>query len=94
MAEQPELARFRELFDTALRDYDTQTSSKGSKHPLNVQLRGVRSEVDIKNLLQDRVKAFDTMREKNRMLKAIEIAVSILPPLTRVASAIALLLVR
>jgi len=89
MAEQPEAARFRTLFDTALQDYQNQTGnelSKDSKHPLAVQLQSLHSEDDITNLLQDREKALDTIREKDRMLKAIKTTVSVLTPLSVAAS--------
>ena len=89
MAEQPESARFRELFDAAKQAYQTQTGielSKDSEHPLAVELQSLHSENDIANLLQDRAKALDTIREKDRMLKAIETTVSVLTPLSWAAS--------
>jgi hypothetical protein len=89
MAEQPESARFRALFDAALRNYHKQTGielSKDSKHPLAVQLRNLHSEDDITKLLQGRAKALDTIREKDRMLKAIKATVSVLTPLSGAVS--------
>ena len=89
MTEQPETARFRELFDTALQDYQKQTGielSKDPDHPLALQLQRLHSEDDITNLLQDRAKAFDTIREKDRILKAIKTTVSVLTSLSGDAS--------
>jgi hypothetical protein len=60
--------------------------SKDSKHPLAVQLQFLHSEDDITNLLQDRAKALDTVREKDRMLKAIKTTVSVLTPLSGAVS--------
>ena len=89
MAEQPESARFRELFDIALQEYYKQTGiklSKDSEHPLAVQLQSLHSADDITNLLHDRAKALDTIREKDRILKAIKATVFILTPLSKVLS--------
>ena len=89
MAEQPESARFRALFDNALQDYHKQTGielSKDSEHPLAVQLQILHSEDDITNLLHNQAKAFDTIRENDRILKAIKAIVSVLTPLSVAAS--------
>jgi hypothetical protein len=60
--------------------------SEDSKHPLAVQLQSLHSEDDITNLLQDRAKAFGTIREKDRILKAIKATVSVLTPLSGAVS--------
>jgi hypothetical protein len=91
MAEQQESARFRTLFDAALQDYQKQTGnelSKDSEHPLAVQLQSCHSEDDVTNLLQERATAFDTIREKDRMLKAIKTTVSVLTPVSGAASVV------
>ena len=88
MAEQPETARFRVLFDTALQDYQKQTGielSKDSKHPLVVRLQSLHNEDDITNLLKDRANALDKFQENDRILKAIKATVSILTPLSKAA---------
>jgi hypothetical protein len=86
MAGQPESSRFWALFDTALQYYQKQTGIKLSRNSLAVQLRGLHSEHDIINVLQDRAKALHTIREKDRILKAIEATVSVLTPLSGHAS--------
>ena len=81
-----ESGRFRALFDTALQDYQKQTGIEFSKDPLAVQLQSLHSEDDITKLLQDRAKALDTIRENDRMLKAIKTTVSVLTPLSGAVS--------
>jgi hypothetical protein len=89
MAERPESARFRELFDTALQVYQKQTGielSKDSEHPLAVQLQSLHSEDDITDLLQGRLNALDKFQQNDRMLKAIKATVSVLTPLSGTVS--------
>jgi len=86
MADQSGSARFQALFESALEDYEKKTGITLSKHPLAVQLQSCHSEDDITDLLQGRAKAFDIFQEKDRMLKAIKVTVSILTPLSMAAS--------
>jgi hypothetical protein len=86
MADQTESTRFQKLFESALQDYQKQTGVTLSKHPLALQLQSCNTEDDITSLLQGQTKAFDTFREKDRMLKAIKAIVSILTPLSKATS--------
>jgi hypothetical protein len=89
MAEQPETARFRVLFDTALQDYRKQTGielSNDSEHSLVVRLQSLHNEDDIANLLKDRANALQNFQENDRILKTIKVTVSILTPLSKAAS--------
>jgi hypothetical protein len=86
MADQSESARFQALFESALQNYQKQTGVTLSKHPLALQLQSCHTEDDITNLLQGQAKAFDTFREKDRILKTIKTTVSILTPLSKATS--------
>ena len=82
MADQSGSARFEVLFESALQAYERTTGFTLAQHPLVVDLQGCHSIDDITTLLQGRTQAFSDFRERDRMMKAIKTAVSILTPLS------------
>jgi len=86
MADQSASPRFHALVVSALQAYESKTGVTLAQYPLAVQLQSCHSEDDITDLLQGRAKAFDIFQEKDRMLKAIKVTVSILTPLSMAAS--------
>jgi hypothetical protein len=83
MADQSESTRFRELFESALQEYASETGVTLAQHPFAAQLQSCASVDDITILLQERAQAFTDIRARERMMKAIRTTVSILYPLSK-----------
>ena len=83
MANQSGSASFQTLLESALLRYEKKTGVTLSKHPLALQLQSCNSTEEFNNLLQDNAK---DVRESGRITKPMETIVSILIPLTSVAS--------
>ena len=86
MADKSGSARFEALFESALQDYDRTTGVTLARHPLAVDIQNCQSVDNISTLLQRRAEAFSDFRQKDRMTKAIKNTLSILTPLSDVAS--------
>ena len=83
MANQSGSASFQTLLESALLRYEKKTGVTLSKHPLALQLQSCNSIEGFNNLLQDNAK---DVRESGRITKPMKTIVSILIPLTPVAS--------
>jgi hypothetical protein len=86
MADQLGSAPFQPLFQSALEDYGKNTGVRLAQHPLAVDIQSCQSVDDITTLLQRRAQAFNDFQERDRMMRAIKVIVSILTPLSDVAS--------
>lgn len=83
MRAEPGSSRFRELFESALRDYERTTDVTLAKHPLAEPLRNRHSVESITDFLQDKTRDFEG---RNRIMKSIESTVSILSVLSTTAA--------
>ena len=83
MVNQSGSVSFQRLLESALLWYEKKTGITLSKHPLALQLQSCNSVEDFDELLQDKAR---DVRESERITKLMEIIVSILMPLSSVAS--------
>ena len=89
MTDQSASARFQTLLESALQDYEKKSGVKlaGRGDFLAIQLRRCGHSIDdITALLQDKTQAFDDFRQRDRIFKSIKATVSILTPISAVAS--------
>src|SRR5579863_800319 len=86
MADKSGSAPFQALFESALQAYEKKTGVALAQHPLAVDIQNCQSVDNISTLLQRRAEAFSDFRQKDRMTKAIKNTLSILTPLSDVAS--------
>jgi hypothetical protein len=82
MADQSASAHLQSLFESALQDYGVKTGVSLTQHPLAVDLQKCQSVDDTTTLLQSQVHTFGNFQERDRMMTAIKIVVSILAPLS------------
>ena len=88
MTDQLGSARFQALLESALRDYE-QTAGvtlADREDSLAIRLQNCHSIDDITTLLQDKTQAFNDLRQRDRIFKSIKATVSILNPISAVAS--------
>jgi len=83
MANQSGSASFQRLLESALLRYEKKTGVTLSKHPLALQLQSCNSVEDFNKLLQDKAK---DLRERERITRSMKTIVSILTPLSSLAS--------
>jgi len=83
MSNQSGSVSFQKLLESALLRYEKKTGVTLSKHPLALQLQSCNSVEDFNNVLQDKAK---DIRESERITKSMRTIVSILTPLSSVAS--------
>jgi hypothetical protein len=69
---------FQVLFESALRDYETQTGTSLANHPLSAQLQNCQSVESVIALLQEQARAFSTFRENDKIMKSLKSVVSTL----------------
>jgi hypothetical protein len=74
---------FQTLLESALLQYEKKTGVTLSEHPLALQLQSCNSVEDFNNILQDKAK---DVRESERVTRSMKTIVSILTPLSSVAS--------
>ena len=88
MTDQPGSARFQELLESALQVYEKKGDIPlaDGEHSLAIRLQGCHSIDDIAALLQYKAQAFDNLQQRDRILKSIKATVSILTPISTVAS--------
>ena len=89
MTDQPASARFQALLESALQDYEKKAgiTLADSEDSLAIRLQRCHTIDDITTLLQDKTQAFDDFRQRDRVFKSIKATVSILTPVSAVASA-------
>jgi len=83
MANQSGSVSFQSLLESALLRYKKKTGVTLSKHPLALQLQSCDSVKDFNKLLQDTAK---DIRGSERIAKSMNTIVSILTPLSSLAS--------
>jgi len=83
MANQSRSVSFQRLLESALLRYEKMTGVTLSKHPLALQLQSCNSVENFNKLLGDKAK---DVRERERIIKSMKTIVSILTPLSSVAS--------
>jgi hypothetical protein len=88
MTDQPGSSRFQALLESALQVYEKKAGVTLADlgDSLVIQLQRCHSIDDITTLLQDKAQAFDDLQQRDRILKSIKTTVSILTPISAVAS--------
>jgi len=88
MTDQPGSGRFQALLESALLDYETMAGITLAdwEDSLATRLQHCHSIDDIAALLQDKTQAFNGLRQRDRIFKSIKATVSILTPISTVAS--------
>ena len=87
MGDQSGSSRFQVIFDSALRDYETQTGTTLANHPLAQQLQICQTVESISDLLQEQARALSEYRGSDKIMKSLRSVVSLL---SKVASTAAL----
>ena len=88
MTDHPGSARFQALFESALQEYEKKASVTlaNKDDSLAIRLQHCQSIDDVITLLQDKAQAFSDFRQRDRIFKSIGVTVSILTPISAVAS--------
>ncbi len=88
MTDQPGSARFQALLESALQVYEKKAGVTLADlgDSLVIELQRCHSIDDITTLLQDKAQAFDVLQQRDRIFKSIKATVSILTPISAVAS--------
>jgi len=73
------------LFEAALQDYETQTGIALAEHPLAERLQECHSVESIAAVLHEQTQAFDEFRGKEKVMKLLKNAVSVLYKLSACA---------
>ena len=85
MSDQSPSSHLKVLFDAALQDYETQTGIALPKHPLAERLQECHSVESITAVLHEQTQAFNKFRGKEKVVKSLENAVSVLHNLSACA---------
>ena len=86
MSDQSGPSQSQVLFEAALKDYEKQTGIDLAKNPLAEQLQNCHSVETITALLTEQTQAFNDFRGKNKVLKPLSKAVSVLYKLSSAAN--------
>ena|SRR6266850_5085761 len=78
MSDQSRPSRFRDLFESALQDYEKTTNISLAKHPLAEQLQNHSSVESITTFLQGHARKFDDFPGSDRFTKSIENIITII----------------
>ena len=79
-------SRLQVLFQAALEDYEKQTGLALNKHPLAEELQSCDSVESLTAVLREKTQAFSQFREKDKVLKPLKKAVSVLHILSAAAN--------
>jgi hypothetical protein len=85
MCDQSSSSRLRVLFEHALQSYEEQTGIALAKHPLAEQLQKCNSVESVSDVLREQTQAFDDFRGKDKILKSLKNAISVLYKVSSVA---------
>jgi hypothetical protein len=90
MTEQPGSSRFQALLESALQIYEKKGDIPlaDGEHSLAIRLQGCHSIDDIASLLQNKAQAFNDLQQRDKIFKSIKAIVSILTPVSTVASVV------
>ena len=86
MAHQFGSARFQALFEPALQAYEKKAGVSLAQHPLAIKLQSCDTVEAITGLLQDQAQAFVHLQGSDKIMKSINITVSILSKISTAAS--------
>jgi hypothetical protein len=79
MADSSQSSRFRTLFESALQDYQNQTGTILTDHPLAVQLQNCDSLESVTAVLQQQAQAFSEFRGTDaRIMKSLKYLIAVL----------------
>ena len=78
-------SRLQVLFEAALQDYETQTGIALANHSLAEKLQNCDSVESVTAVLCEQTQAFSEFREKDKVLKPLKNAVSVLYKLSAAA---------
>jgi hypothetical protein len=83
MEDQAQSCRFRAIFDSALQDYQSQTGTTLSSHPLAEKLQHCDSVESFTAVLREQARAFSDFRGgEGRIMKSLKTVVSVLHTLS------------
>ena len=85
MSDQSELSHLQVLFEAALQDYERQTGIALAKHPLAERLQECDSVGSITAIFREETQAFKEFRGKEKIMKSLQNAVSLLSKLSACA---------
>jgi hypothetical protein len=85
MSDQSGPSRLQVLFESAFQDYEKQTGIVLAKHPLAEQLQECDSVESVTAVLHGQTQAFSEFRGKDKFMKLLRNAVSILHKLSATA---------
>ena len=88
MTDQPGSARLQSLLESAVQEYEKKAgvTLADREDSLAIRLERSRSIDDITTLLQEKAQDFNDPQQRGRIFKSIEVTVSILTPITTIAS--------
>ncbi|KAH9995407.1 hypothetical protein BJV74DRAFT_332766 [Russula compacta] len=89
MSDQSGSSHFRDLFDSALQDYESQTGISLAKHPLAERLQNCDSVNSLNSVLQEQARAFCEFRGSDRIIISLKSAVSVLCKLSAITTTLA-----
>ena len=86
MTDQSTSFRLQALFEAALQNYEKQTGIALVRHPLADKLQNCDSIESVTAVLHEQTQAFSKFWEKNKVLKPLEKAISVLYKLSATAN--------
>ena len=86
MSDEPGSSRFRDLFVSALQDYENQTGISLAQHPLAERLQNCDSGDSLTAVLQEQARAFHEFQGNDRIMKSLKSTLSILSKLSVVTT--------
>jgi hypothetical protein len=86
MSDQPASSHLQVLLDAALRDYEKKTGIALAKHPLADRLQNCDSVESVTAVLHEQTQAFSEFRGKDKVLKPLRKAVSVLCKISATAN--------
>jgi hypothetical protein len=78
MSDQSASSHLQVLFEAALQDYEKQTGIALAKHPLADKLQNCDTVESVTAVLHEQTRAFSEFRERDKVLKPLKSAVSVL----------------
>ena len=86
MTDRLESSHLQVLFEAALQDYQNQTGIALATHPLAEQLQNCHSVESVTAVLREQTQAFSEFQEKDKVLKPLKKALSVLHKLSAAAN--------
>ena len=86
MSDQSGSSHLQVLFEAALQDYEKQTGIALAKHPFAEQLQSHDSIESVTAVLHEQAQAFSEFRGKDKVLKPLKGAISVLYKLSATAT--------